>query len=81
MVICLAAGYAICIMNIVFIAESECKTTDYGRLGGANTIIFLVVATFVLVFAHTIIWLPTCTAFCKKSNLDKVAASVDNQLQ
>ena len=49
----LAVGYAICLMNIAFIAESECSQTTYGKIGRANTTIFLVLASFAVVFAHT----------------------------
>ena len=54
-------GYAICFLNIAFLAEADCTTdTTYGKVGSANTIIFLVVATFVMITAHVLIWLPLC---------------------
>lgn len=59
-------GYAICFMNIAFIAESSCRDTSFGRVGYANTIIFLVVGSFVVVFAHVIVWLPLCKKVCER---------------
>jgi hypothetical protein len=56
MLIWLLGGYAICFVNIAFLANTKCTKTTYARTGGANTLIFLVIASFVLVFAHVIIW-------------------------
>ena len=63
----LAIGYAICLMNIAFIAASDCRDTTYGRVGAVNTIIFLVVGSFATVFAHVLVWLPLCKRCCKPS--------------
>lgn len=56
MLIWMLGGYAICILNITFLAQSKCKSTVYYRTGEANTLIFLVISSFVMVFAHVIIW-------------------------
>lgn len=56
----IAVGYAICIMNIAFLAESDCKSTNYWKVGNANTVIFLIFGSFAIVFAHTLAWLPCC---------------------
>lgn len=73
MLLCMLTGYAICFMNIAFIAESHCGTeTTYGRVGQANTLIFLIVGTFVMLTTHIIIWLPVCAVCCKKREINSV---------
>eukprot|EP00347_Sterkiella_histriomuscorum_P003943 403362341 len=67
MLFTMLVGYAICFMNIAFLSEAHCATeTTYGRMGQANTIIFLVVATFVMVTTHVIIWLSFCAGCIKQ---------------
>jgi hypothetical protein len=63
-------GYAICFINIAFLSKTQCKGTTYERVGGANTLIFLVIASFVFVFAHVLIWLPICKDCCKKKEVE-----------
>ena len=52
MTFCLLVGYAICFMDLAFITQSNCDGTIYGKVGEANTIIFLVIGSFTIIFAH-----------------------------
>lgn len=75
MTLALAAGYAICFTNIAYLAQSRCGGTAYFTITSVNTIIFLVIASFVLVFVHLIIFwekLRTCCRNCKKKNVTAV---------
>ena len=60
MTLLILAGYGICISGIIFTNKSLCKTTMMGKVSVANMVIFLVIASLMLVFSHTIIWLPLC---------------------
>ena len=60
MTLLILAGYGICISGIIFTSKSLCKTTMMGKVSVANMVIFLVLASLILVFSHTIIWLPLC---------------------
>lgn len=51
----LLVGYAICIMNIVFLAQSKCKNTGYYNMGTTNTVIFLVLGSFAIGISHVLI--------------------------
>lgn len=62
----LLAGYGICIANIVYTSQSVCGSTSLGTLSRVNSIVFLVVASLVLVGSHTIIWFPICRTYCAK---------------
>ncbi len=68
-----AVGYAICFMNIAFISESNCSKTTFGRVGASNTLIFLIVGSFVVVFSHVIVWLPLCKKCCERNtSIDQI---------
>lgn len=60
----LLAGYGVTIANIKFTKESKCNDTALGSLSTANAVIFLVVASLVLVSSHTIVWYPICQTRC-----------------
>jgi hypothetical protein len=60
MTLLILAGYGICISGIIFTSKSKCKTTMMGKVSVANMVIFLVIASLMLLFSHTIIWLPLC---------------------
>lgn len=60
MTLLLLAGYGICISGIIYNNKSLCKTSILGKLSTANAVIFLVVASLVLLFSHTMIWFPIC---------------------
>ena len=65
MTLLLLAGYGVCISNIVYTNQSVCKTsTMLGKVSNANAIIFLVVASLMLLASHLIIWLPLFKQCC-----------------
>jgi hypothetical protein len=70
------AGYGICIANIIFTSKSKCKDSTLGKLSLANSVIFLVIASIVLVFVHVIIWVPICCGN-KANGMDKVQPNAD----
>jgi hypothetical protein len=70
------AGYGICIANIIFTSKSKCKDSTLGKLSLANAVIFLVIASIVLVFVHVIIWVPICCGN-KANGMDKVQPNAD----
>jgi hypothetical protein len=78
MTILILAGYAICIISIFFTSKSKCKETTLGKVILANTVVFLVIASLILVFVHIIIWLPICCGN-KSQAMEKVSPSNDSQ--
>jgi hypothetical protein len=62
----LLSGYGITIANIVYTNQSSCRNSSLGTVSNANAIVFLVVASLVLLFSHTIIWFPICRNYCGK---------------
>ena len=60
MTLLVLAGYGVCVSGIIFTGKSNCKSTTLGKTSIANMVIFLVIASLMMVFAHTIIWLPLC---------------------
>ncbi len=60
MTLLVLAGYGVCISGIIFTSKSNCNQTVFGKTSIANMVIFLVVASLMIVFSHTIIWLPLC---------------------
>ena len=66
MTLLILAGYGVCIANIIYTNRSSCKTTTLGSLSKANSIIFLVVASIVIVISHALIWIPICREACSR---------------
>jgi len=60
MTLLILAGYGICISGIIFTTQSKCKTTTMGKVSVANMVVFLVLASLMLVFSHVVIWIPFC---------------------
>ena len=58
MTLCLLAGYILCFVNMTYIAQSVCRDNVYGKLSSVNTIVFLIGATFTVIFAHIIFLIP-----------------------
>lgn len=77
----LLAGYGICIANIVYTSQSVCGSTSLGTLSRVNSIVFLVVASLVLVGSHTIIWFPICRTYCGKRKSTQAVLSDDSSSQ
>jgi hypothetical protein len=75
------AGYGICIANIIYTSKSVCKTTTLGKLSLANSIIFLIVASIMLVFTHTIIWIPICKNLCSRNKQAQQVIPKDESVQ
>ena len=75
------AGYGICIANIIYTSKSVCKTTTLGKLSVANSIIFLIVASMMLVFTHTIIWIPLCKNLCARNKQAQTVIPKDDSVQ
>lgn len=62
MTLLILAGYGICISGIIFTSKSKCKSSTMGKVSVANMVIFLAIASLMLIFTHTIIWIPICKA-------------------
>ena len=78
MTLLILAGYGICISGIIFTSKSKCKTTTMGKVSVANMVVFLVLASLMLVFSHVVIWIP----FCKSnSNTTSQVAPGENEKQ
>ncbi len=60
MTLLVLAGYGVCVSGIIYTSKSNCKSTMLGKTSIANMVIFLVIASLMMVFSHTIIWLPLC---------------------
>ncbi len=60
MTLLILAGYGVTISNIIFTGKSKCKMTKIGKVSVANAIVFLIIASIMLVFCHIIIWIPIC---------------------
>lgn len=74
------AGYGICIANIIFTSKSKCKDSTLGKVSVANSVIFLVVASLVLVVVHIIIWLPVCCGKKAPQETDKVSPNDESSV-
>ena len=74
------AGYGICIANIIFTSRSKCKETTLGKLSLANAVIFLVIASLVLLIVHIIIWVPICCGSKAPQNTDKVSPNDESSV-
>lgn len=66
MTITLLAGYAICILNIVFLSQTKCDDTSYAKMTATNTIVFLVCGSYTLLFTHIALFLPKLKEWCSK---------------
>lgn len=67
MTLILAVGYALCFANIAFIAESKCGIeTKYGKIGAANTTIFLILASIIVALTHLLAFIQACRGCCKR---------------
>lgn len=64
----LLVGYALCFLNIVFLAESKCKDSSYGRMTDLNTLVFLICASYTLLFSHIVLFGPMMKDCCKRCN-------------
>ena len=64
MTLLILAGYGICIANIIFTGQSKCTLTTMGKVSVANMVVFVVIASLMLVFSHSVI----CIPLCKKSS-------------
>ncbi len=75
------AGYGVCISGIYFTSKSKCKDTAIGKTSTANSVIFLIVASIVLIFCHIIIWIPICTSCTEKKNaMERVTPNDDSTI-
>jgi hypothetical protein len=60
MTLLILAGYGICISGIIFTGQSKCKSSMMGKVSIANMVIFLVIASLMLIISHVIILIPLC---------------------
>ena len=67
------AGFGVTIANIVFTNQSKCNKTSLGKISTANAVIFFILASLVLIFCHTTIWIPICKNICGKRGSGAVA--------
>lgn len=74
MIICFAAGYALCFVNLAWLTQSKCKNnTAYGKLTTANTTIFLVISSFTLIMTHLLLLFEGIRkCCCKRQHAEKI---------
>ncbi len=77
MTLLILAGYGICISGIIFTGRSKCKSSMMGKVSVANMIVFLVIASLMIIFTHTIVWIPICKA--RGSAPSQVSPGVNEQ--
>ncbi len=77
MTLLILAGYGICISGIIFTGRSKCKSSMMGKVSVANMIVFLVIASLMVIFTHTIVWIPICKA--RGSAPSQVSPGVNEQ--
>jgi hypothetical protein len=78
MTLTLLIGYAFCITNIFLLDLSECHSSSYGRMGDLNTIVFLIVASYTLLFSHIVMCMPMlrkCSCDCRKRNIASISGT------
>ena len=80
MTLLVLAGYGICIANIIFTSKSKCKDSTLGKVSVANAVIFLVVASLILVVVHIIIWVPICCGRKGPQETDKVSPNDESSV-
>jgi len=73
MSIVLLGGYAIAIINISFLATSECVDTTYGKILATNIVILFVVGSYMFAFAHIILFLPTIVSWTCWSKIKNIS--------
>ncbi len=63
----LLAGYGVCISSIVYTSRSLCSYTAIGKVTKADTIVFLIIGSILLVFALVMAFGAWCSEkICKK---------------
>ena len=67
MTIILAGGYVGCFVMVGLLTNSDCvNDTNYGRLSTANIVIFLALASAIVVLAHLLAMLSACKTCCSR---------------
>ena len=62
-------GYAILGINFVILSGSKCSDSTLGWMSGIDQIVFVIVASYTVLFSHIIIFMNICrkiTFDCKK---------------
>ncbi len=58
MTILIGLGFLMTLANGSILVVSECKSTMYAFVGGINVMVFVVLASFTILFVHIVYCLP-----------------------